>query len=183
MSCLNSLKGLKYNFCEPNLAGVKEVYLTDDFEHLVVSAVTTGLSGMTITAISGATFYGYQMEKQQGYYTSTPTFNDNGRLQYYTNSVRIAFDRLDAEKHLEFVALTHNPTKAIVLDNNGKYHFIGFDSYMTPESGLAQTGQSYGDNNGYEVILSAQSAYPSFLIDKELAKSVIEEPGTDAHNN
>ena len=180
MSCLNSLKGLKYNFCEPNLAGVKEVYLADDFENLVVSAET---SAMTITAISGATFYTYQMEKQQGYYTSTPTFNDNGRLQYYTNTVRIAFDRLDDKKHLEFVALTHNPTKAIVLDNNGFYHFIGFDSYMTPDSGLAQTGQSYGDNNGYEVILSAQSAYPSFIISETLAKSVIEGPGAEAHNN
>lgn len=177
MPCLNSLKGLKYDFCEPNLAGVKEIYLTDDFDNLVVSAET---SAMTITAISGATFYGYQMEKQQGYYTSTPTFNDNGRLQYYTNAIRVAFDKLGADKHLEFVALTHNPVKAIVLDNNGVYHFIGFDSYMTPSEGLAQTGQNFGDNNGYEVILNAQSAYPSFIISEALAKTVIEEPGTNA---
>ena len=177
MPCLNSLKGLKYDFCETNLAGVKEVYLTDDFYNLVVSAET---SAMTITAISGATFYGYQMEKQQGYYTSTPNFNDNGRLLYYTNAVRVAFDKLGAEKHLEFMALTHNPTKAIVLDNNGVYHFIGFDSYLAPSEGLAQTGQNYSDNNGYEVILNAQSAYPSFIISEALAKSVIEDPGTNA---
>lgn len=177
MPCLNSLKGLKYDFCEPNLAGVKEVYLTDDFDALIVSAET---SAMTITAISGATFYGYQMEKQQGYYTSTPTFNDNGRLQYYTNAIRVAFSKLDAEKHLEFVALTHNPVKAIVLDNNGIYHFLGFDSYLVPSEGLAQTGQNYGDENGYEIVLNAQSAYPSFIISEELAKTVIEEPGTNA---
>ena len=177
MSCLNSLKGLKYDFCEPNLAGVKEVYLNDDFDNLTVTAVT---SAMTITAISGATFYGYQMEKQQGYYTSTPTFNDNGRLQYYTNAVRIAFDKLSADKHLEFLALTHNPTKAIVLDNNGVYHFIGFDSYLTPSDGLAQTGQNYGDNNGYEVTLNAQSAYPSFIVPADVAATVISEPDTVA---
>lgn len=177
MSCLNSLKGLKYDFCEPNLAGVKEVYLTDDFDNLVVSAET---SAMTLTTITGATFYGYQMEKQQGYYTSTPTFNDNGRLQYYTNAIRIAFDKLSAEKHLEFLALTHNPTKAIVLDNNGVYHFIGFDSYMTPSEGLAQTGQNFGDSNGYEVILNAQSAYPSFIVPAALAEAVISEPDTIA---
>lgn len=177
MSCLNSLKGLRYDFCEPNLAGVKEIYLADDFDNLVVSAET---SAMTITAISGATFYGYQMEKQQGYYTTTPTFNDNGRLLYYTNEIRVAFDKLGAEKHLEFMALTHNPVRAIVLDNNNVYHYLGFDSYLAPSEGSAQTGQNYDDNNGYEVILQAQSAYPSFILSEALAAQVIEEPATNA---
>lgn len=177
MSCLNSLKGIKLDICAANLAGVKEIYLADDYDNLVVSAET---SAMTITAISGATFYGYQMEKQQGYYTCTPNFNDNGRLLYYTNAIRVAFDKLGAEKHLEFLALTHNPVKAIVLDNNNVYHFIGFDGYLAPSEGLAQTGQNFDDNNGYEVILNGQSAYPSFIMSEELAKSVIEEPSTIA---
>lgn len=180
MSCLNSLKGLRYNFCDPNLAGVEEIYLADDFENLVVSAET---SAMTITAISGATFYGYQMEKQQGYYTSTPTFNDNGRLLYYTNEIRVAFGRLEADKHLEFLALTHNPTKALVKDNNKQWHYIGFDSYLVPNSAQATTGQNYDDENGYEVILQAQSAYPSFFVDENLAAQVIQEGPTNANNN
>lgn len=183
MSCLNSLSGIKLDLCAANLAGVSEIYLSDDFDDLVVSAVTSGGiqdSAMTITAISGATFYGYQLEKQQGYYTCTPNFTDNGRLLYYTNAIRIAFGRLDAAKHLEFLALTHNPVKAIVKDNNGVYHFLGFDGYLAPSEGLAQTGQNFDDENGYEVILNGQSAYPSFIMSEALAKQVIQEPATNA---
>lgn len=173
MSCLNSLKGLALDICQANLAGVKEIYLADEWTNLVVSAET---SAMTITAISGATFYGFQLEKQQGYYTSTANFNDNGKLLYYTNEARVAFDKLEAAKHLEFLALTHNPLKAIVKDNNDKYHFLGFDGYLSATSGTAQTGQNYDDQNGYEVIIAGESAYPSFLISEELAATVIQEP-------
>ena len=173
MSCLNSLKGVALDICQANLAGVKEIYLADDWDNLVVSAET---SAMTITAISGATFYGFQLEKQQGYYTSTANFNDNGKLLYYTNEIRIAFDKLSKGKHLEFQALTHNPVKAIVLDNNDNYHFLGFDGYLSANSGTAQTGQNYDDNNGYEVIIAGESAYPSFFIDEALVSTGVEEP-------
>ena len=177
MACLNSLKGVYFNMCDANLAGVKEIYLTDDLANLQVSAVT---SALTVTNISGATFYGYQIEKQQGYLTSTANFNDNGRLLYYTNEVRIAFGKLDKDKHLEFMALTHNPVKALVLDNNGIWHFLSYDAYLAANSGVAQTGQSFDDDNQYEVILSGQSAYPSFIVDEATAKAVIEEPTNPA---
>lgn len=179
MSCLQALKGLRFDVCESNLAGVKDVWLTDN-ENIMVTGST---SALTISAFSGATFYHYGMDEQVGYLTSTASVGDNGRLRYFTNEIRIAFPRLSAAKHAEFMALTHNPVKAIVLDNNGVYHYVSYDQWLRANDGsLAQTGQSFDDENGYEVILSGRSAYPSFIIPEEVAKGVISEPDVVAGN-
>lgn len=174
MSCLQSLKGLSFNECETNLAGVKAIWLTDQLDNLVVTAST---SALTVSQISGATFYKYGMDEGQGYLQSVSSVGDTGRIRYFTNEIRIAFPKLSAERHAEFMALTHNPVKAIVLDNNDVYHYVSYDKYLRANDGAtAMTGQSDDDNNGYEVILSGKSAYPSFIVDKAAAEAVISEP-------
>lgn len=176
MSCLQSLKGLAYDKCETNLAGVKDIWLTDDDAVLV----TGSTSALTISNITGATFYHYGMDEQVGYLTSTSSVGDNGKLRYFTNEIRVAFPRLSAAKHAEFMALTHNPVKAIVLDNNGVYHYVSYDQWLRANDGaLAQTGQNYDDENGYEVILSGRSAFPSFIVPENVAKAVISEPAVE----
>lgn len=173
MSCTSlSLKGLKFNECEANLAGVEVVYLCDDFSG-VTGAFDT--DKVTVSALTGGTFYKYELDEGVGYLTSTASVGDNGRLRYYTNEIRIAFPHLDAEKHAEFVALTHNPVKAIVKDNNGVWHYVSYDKPLRANDGaVAQTGQAIDDENQYEVILSGRSAYPSFIITDTPA--VIAEP-------
>lgn len=174
MSCSNFvINGLKFDECESNLAGVKNVYLTDASD----ISVTADVTGLTISAISGATFYHYGMDEQVGYLTTTSSVGDNGKLRYYTNEIRIAFPRLSAEKHVEFMALTHNKVKALVEDNNGVWHYVSYDQYLRANDGAtAQTGQSFDDDNQYEVILSGRSGYPPFIVDEAAAKAVIEEP-------
>lgn len=174
MGCSNYIiNGLAFDECESNLAGVKRVFLTDASD----IALTANTTGLTISSISGATFYHYGMDEQVAYLTTTSSVGDNGRIRYYTNEVRIAFPKLSAEKHLEFVALTHNKVKALVEDNNGVWHFVSYDQYLRANDGAtAQTGQNFDDENGYEVILSGRSAYPPFIVDKAAAEAVIAEP-------
>lgn len=177
MACLYSLNGFHLDMCAANLAGVKEVYLTDNLDGIKAALDSESASTISgITVPEGVKFMGYQLEKWQGYITSTPNYNDSGRLLNYTNEIRVAFSKLNAEHHLEFLALTHNPVFAIVLDNNGIYHYFGYDTYMSATSGSAATGQASGDENGYEVILQSESAYPSLIVPKAIAEAVIEEP-------
>lgn len=182
MGCVQSLKGLVFDQCEANLAGVKNVYLTDMDE--VEDAVAVDTSAMTVTSISTAvTFYHYGMDEQTGYLTSTSMVGDNGRIRGYTNEIRIAFPKITAEKQAEFFALTHNPVRALVEDNNGIWHYVSYDQWLRANDGaIAQTGQSYDDENGYEVIISGRSAYPSFIVPANIAKAVISEPDTVAGN-
>lgn len=179
MSCAQSLKGLGFNECESNLSGVKNIYLTDN----EAVAITGNTSALTISNITGATFYHYGMDEQVGYLTSTSIVGDNGRIRGYNNEIRIAFPKITAEKQAEFFALTHNPVKALAEDNNGIWHYVSYDQWLRASDGAtAQTGQSYDDENGYEVILAGRSAYPSFIVDADVAKAVISEPDTIAGN-
>lgn len=178
MGCSNYIiNGLKFDECESNLAGVKNVWLSDADPIEVTTAITGDYSGITITAISGGTFYHYGMDEQVAYLTSTANMGDNGRIRSYTNEIRVAFPRLSAEKHAEFIALTHNKVKAIVEDNNGVFHFVSLDQYLRAQDGAsASTGQNYDDNNQYEVILSGRSGYPDIIFEKSVAEGVIAEP-------
>ena len=185
MACLNTLKGMQSSFCDANLAGVDTIWLSDNFDNLQVTADTVSNSAtfMKVTDITGATFYKFGIEQETGYLTSTASLSDTGRLRYYNNEIRVVFPHLTREHHLEFLALTHNETKAIVKDRNGIYHYLGFDSNLVPSGDPnATTGQAADDDNQYEVILVARSAYPSFIMDEETAKKVISEPDVVAGN-
>lgn len=177
MSCTSlSLKGLKFNECEANLAGVEVIYLCDDFSGVTG---TFDFDKMTVSALTGGTFYKYELDEGVGYLTSTASVGDNGRLRYYTNEIRLAFPHLDAEKHAEFVALTHNPVKAIVKDNNGVWHYVSYDKPLRANDGAsAATGQAIDDENQYEVIMSGRSAYPSFIL-TDAPSGIISEPAVN----
>ena len=182
MGCSNYIiNGLKFDECESNLAGVKNVWLSDA-DPIEVTTALTPYSSVTVTAFANTAttkFYHYGMDEQVAYLTSTASMGDNGRLRYYTNEIRIAFPRMSQEKHAEFQALTHNKVKAIVEDNNGVFHFVSLDQYLRSNDGAyAQSGQNFDDENGYEVILSGRSAFPSIIIEKSVADTVTEDAAT-----
>lgn len=167
MGCLQALKGLPQSTCETNLAGIKKVYIANyedvDFTNVVMSGgVSNNISYVITSGISmasGATFHAYNFAKQTGSLTTTLTKDETNGTRYYTNVVALQFSKLEARKHLEFSALAADPTALIVVDNNDKKWLVGYDTYASATEGTAQTGQSFDDLNGYNISLSAQSAY------------------------
>lgn len=177
MGCsINALKGLAQSFCETNLAGIKKVYIAN-YEN--VASVDVDLSAHTVSAITmvtGTTFYAYNFAKQTGSLTSTMTKDETNGTRYYTNAAALQFNKLEAKKHLEIQALCQDATAVIVLDNNDKYWYLGYDSYVSATDGTAQTGQSFDDLNGYNITLSAQSAYLPFeIVDAAIISGIVTE--------
>ena len=172
MKCLSNqtLKGI-YSDCDPNLAGIAEAYIGyyGDFD------VTIEASAHQITAITAdasaetGNFYAFEFAKQTGSLTSTLTKDEANGTRYFTNQVVLQFTKLEAAKHLEMQALSAEKLVAIIKDNNGKYWYVGYDSYLSSTEGTAQTGQSYDDLNGYNVTMNQMSAYLPF----ELSESAI----------
>lgn len=176
MGCLQALKGLPQSTCETNLAGIKKAYIAN-FEN--VSAVTADLTGYTISSIvmSGSTkFYAYNFAKQTGSLTSTLTKDEANGVRYYLNEAAFQFNKMEAKKHLEMSALGADPTAVIILDNNGKYWFLGYDSYCSATDQVSQTGVSFDELNGYTLTLQQQSAYLPFEItDPSILNGIVEE--------
>lgn len=176
MGCLQALRGLPQSTCEVNLAGIRKAYIAN-YEN--VSAVSVDTSAYTVTSISMATggkFYAYNFAKQTGSLTSTLTKAEENGTRYYLNQAGLQFNKMEARKHLEMSALCADPTAVIILDNNGKYWYLGYDSYVSATEGTVQSGQSFDDMNGYTLTLQAQSAYLPFEItDPSILEGIIEE--------
>lgn len=175
MACLQTLNGIGYS-CEPQLAGIKEVYIANDEDVTDASIDIEDMVVDSITMASGKKFVGYKFAKNTGSLTSTLTKNDENGTRYYTNEIALVFNKLEALKHIEIEALAAGYLKVIVLDNNGKYWYVGHDNYVSATAATAETGTSFDDRNGYTTTMSAMSAYLPFEVPSSVVTSIIEEP-------
>lgn len=166
MSCLKSLAGIAAS-CDTNLAGIKAIYLAN-FDDVTVTVDESGHTVSAITMADSAKFYAYHFAKQTGSLTSTITKDETNGTRYYTNVVALQFTKLEAAKHIEVEALASGQLIGIVEDNNSKKHLVGYDSYLSADEATAQTGQSFDDLNGYNLSMSAMSAYLPFFIEDSL---------------
>lgn len=179
MACLNdyTLKGISLD-CDANLAGIKEIYLGyfGDFE--VTVSETGSANTHTVTAMSasttGAKIHKYELARQTGSLTSTLTKDDANGTRYYTTEIGLSFNKLEGWKHMEIEAMAAEQLIAIVGDNNGKYWYVGYDSYVGGTAATAQAGTSFDDKNGYDVTLSQMSAHMPYAIEKSIFESFID---------
>lgn len=167
MACSSiTLKGIGIN-CDTNLAGIKKAWIAQ-YDDVKVSPVLTGENAHTATleAAAEATqpFFAYNFAKQTGSLTSTITIDEANGVRYYTNEITLQFNKMEASKHLEIEALAAGELVVVILDNNGKYWVVGADQYVSATEATAQSGQAYGDLNGYTTTMSAMSAYLPFEV-------------------
>lgn len=177
MGCLSdyTLKGIGLD-CNPVLAGIKRVYLGYN-DQLTITPDTENQTA-TIAAKSGATgakLYAYDIVANTGGLTSTVTKNEQNGTRYYTNTIAMQFNRLEAKKHLEVQAMAAEALVAIVETNDGKYWVVGADSYLSATESNVQTGSSFDDLNGYTISLAARSAYLPFEIKYSDFESLISD--------
>ena len=176
MGCLSNftLKGIQLD-CNPVLAGIKRVYLGYNDQFTITPDTQTQTA--TIAAKEGASatakLYAYDIVANTGGLTSTITKNEQNGTRYYTNTIAMQFNRLEAAKHLEVQAMAAEALIAIVETNDGKYWVVGADSYLSATESNVQTGSSFDDLNGYTISLAARSAYLPFSIEKAGFESLI----------
>ena len=163
-SCLSNytLRGIDFD-CNANLAGIRNVWMTYYDDADVSGAIN--YSAHTISAVtleSGVEWYKYSFARNSSSLNSTLTKDDANGTRYYTNTLTLVFNKLEAQKHLEAMALSAEKLVALVEDNNGKVWFLGADSYVSGVSEEIGTGASADDRNGYNVTIEGTSAYLPF---------------------
>lgn len=175
MNCFQSLAGINSD-CQSNLGGIVEAYF-GGFGQFDVTPDETAHTISAMTAISGASdgkLYKYEFARQTGSLTSTVTIDEANGVRYYTNVAALQFSRLEAAKHAEVEALAAGQLVGIFKDANGKYWFVGYDSYMSATEANVQTGQAYGDLNGYTTSLSQISAHLPYEINYETFSALVD---------
>lgn len=163
-SCLSNytLQGVAFD-CNANLAGIRNIWLTYYDDADVEGAID--YSAHTISAVTlstGVTWYKYSFARNSSSLNSVLTKDDANGTRYFTNTLTLVFNKLEAQKHLEAMALAAEKLVALVEDNNGKIWFLGADAYVSGTAEEIGTGASADDRNGYNVTIEGTSAYLPF---------------------
>ena len=173
MSCNVTLTGIGYS-CEPNLAGVKAVYIAD-WNDVSTYAVTDN-NITKIDMVSGKKFYEYVFNKNTAGLTSTMTKNETNGYSFYTNELTGNINHMDTTKHIEINELMAGRLACIVQDKNGLYWYLGQDSYATGTAMTAQTGNSPDSGNYYNITITDESKLLPYSIDSSIIADIVATP-------
>ena len=171
MSCNVTLTGIALD-CGTNLSGIKAIYLANDAS---VGGVTVSEGEISAIDASAGTFYEYIPAKNTGSLTKTLTKDESTGVMYYTNEVVAQFNMMDTPKRKELSNIDRGRFKAVVLDSNGKYWFLGYDNYVSATAVTGQTGAGLDEGNFYTLTLTDISAELPYEVQSEAITAVIAE--------
>ena len=154
MACNVTLMGIALD-CGTNLSGIKAIYLANDAS---VGDVTVTEGEISAIDASAGTFYEYIPAKNTGSLTKTLTKDESTGVMYYTNEVVAQFNKMETAKRTEIANIDRGHFKAVVLDSNGKYWFLGYNNYVSASAVTGQTGAGLDDGNFYTLTLTDISA-------------------------
>lgn len=168
MGCCQSLTGMPRD-CDTNVGGIRKAWIA--CEDSVNSVTVTDGVIQAISAETGA-FHEYEFRKQTGSVTTTFTKDDAAGSFYYESAIVFQFSRMEIEKRLEISQLAVSDLVMIILDNNGKYWYFGYDEYVSLTDGTAQTGQAFADLNGYNLTFTDFSQDLPYPVDPKVIATI-----------
>lgn len=149
--------------CRDSLGGIKNVYI------LSGSVSTIASSAGAISGITGSgVFYKFELPKNVGQWTETPTISNENGTVYYDSSVDITMHKLQASVRNSVKTLAQNPDLKIVVETNngtddysGQFFYIGRYRGATVTAGSGTTGTSMGDASAYSLTFGSMEPYPA----------------------
>ena len=169
MACNVTLMGIALD-CVTNLSGIKAIYLANDAS---VGNVTVSEEQITAIDASAGTFYEYIPAKNTGSLTKTLTKDESTGVMYYTNEVVAQFNKMETPKRKEISNIDRGRFKAVVLDSNGKYWFLGYNNYVSATAVTGQTGAGLDDGNFYTLTLTDISAELPYEVKSDALADII----------
>lgn len=164
MACASSISGYTYSCPFSSKGGVKAIYVANYSD----SAYT--MSDGAVSSVSGATWYKYEVRKEQSSMESTSTIDNNGS-NFVTTNATLVFSKMNAAARIEANALLKGEFLVIVRDANDVYHALGVDEPVMASEGSATTGTARTDANNYTVVLTdIADNFPPHLSEAAIAQ-------------
>lgn len=149
--------------CRDNIGGLKNVYILSGS----VNAVTASAGAISELNGSGV-FYKFELPRNVGDFTETPTPSLEAGTVYYTQVTNIQLHKLQASIRNQVKVLTQNPDLKIVVETEngsddyvGQFFYVGRYRGSTVTGGSGTTGTALGDANAYSLTFEAQEPYPA----------------------
>lgn len=183
MAC-NTIRVMEYDSCQPNIGGIKNVWLADYAEG--GATITEGEDKLTDGSVSGFNtdadgkaieWQKYPMRKNTASMTSTLNNSTDG-ASYVTTELAMVFSKMEAQKRIAIQALAIGEVMAVVEDSNGEMWFLGADAPLTATAGAGETGTAKADANRYTLTLTDESLAFPYTLD-EAAKKIVKGEATE----
>lgn len=169
MACKSfSLTGIDLG-CKDHMGGIKEVYLIQEADIAGDIGIATADEAAapsanveegqikSINLAEGKEWKVFKFRKGTGQMTSTATSDESVGTFSVQTDLSLQFSTMDSAKRLQIMAMCYESLKAVVLDSNGKYWFLGYDYPISASAAGAASGLAYGDFGGYTVTLTDNS--------------------------
>lgn len=156
MSCSQTLNGIAKD-CSPNMGGVRRVYIANWEDVSFAASADTGMVNITIEGVGEDVFKKYEFPRGLASMTSTATITPTSGGKYFTTEVVLQFNRMEATKRLEIMALAMADLAVVVEDENGKFWVPDISNPMVISAGDGTTGTAVGDANKYGITLQVEA--------------------------
>ena len=149
--------------CRDNSGGIKNIYILSGS----VTTVTEASEGLISELDGSGVFYKFELTKNTGDFTETPTVSLENGTVFYDQIINVAFHKLQSSIRNQVKVLAQNPDLKIVVETNngvegpgyvGRFFYIGNRRGATLSGGSGATGTAFGDANQYA--LSFQGIEP-----------------------
>ena len=150
--------------CRDNAGGIKNVYILSGS----IVGVTEASDGL-ISDISGSgTMYKFELTRQTGDFSETPTPSLENGTVYYEQALNVAFHKLQSSIRNQVKVLAQNPDLKIIVETNngavdgvGQFFIMGRHRGASLSGGSGTTGTAFGDANQYALTFSGQEPFPA----------------------
>ena len=151
--------------CRDNSGGIKNIYILSGS----IAGVTEASEGL-ISVVSGSgIFYKFELTKNTGDLTETPTPSLENGTVFYDQSINVAFHKLQSSIRNQVKVLAQNPDLKIVVETNngvespytGRFFYIGRYRGATLSGGAGTSGTAFGDANQYALTFQGLEPEPA----------------------
>lgn len=150
--------------CADNFGGVERVWVADRSSWTKASSTVTEGVITLANAIEATDFVELKFDQNLTNYTETANFTEGVGLTY-TTECAMEFYKMDSSKREAIDHLAHNKQMiAIVLDNNGVAHFMGFNWGVKVSAVTGTTSASITDVNNYQVTLQDTTRLLNYVV-------------------
>ena len=160
------------DLCNDSTGGIEKIFIGNGPVQSitetagVITAITVGGSAMT-----PSDFFVFETPRQVSSLTETTTVSQENATLFFDQQLTMVFNKLEATKRNELLLMAQATSLVIVAkDGNSKYWSIGVEKGAFMVSGSATSGTSYGDRNGYEIVLGGLEPSPIY----EVTSTIVE---------
>lgn len=157
--------------CRDSRGGAKEIYLV---EHESVESITKTLGVISdITMVATKVFFQYAQEIETCNFQQIIQTNDVNGSKFYEQDLNVVINNPSASIWNEIDLLAQNKLAVIILDNNGKYWYMGEVNGARMQPSTGGTGTAFGDRNGITLAFKGKEPYFAAEVEASVIPTII----------